>query len=170
VPPGQILFASDMPYGTTVVGAIMALRSAFEVGLQVEQVRHVMGAQLQRLLAGEGAADLGPAPGNQELRLDIVTQRIHDYLVAALSRMLIGDPAPDYLGLARLACEVGEAAEHVEAARSVMALIDAVEPYVESTGYRRPEAGAPGPRLPYPGVSILVVAANVAMTPHVPVP
>jgi uncharacterized protein len=170
VPPGQILFASDMPYGTTTVGAIMALRCAFEVGLEAEQVRHIAGTQLERLLAGEEPADLGPAPGAQELRVDIVTQRIHDYCVAALSRMLIGDRAPDYVGLARLACEVGDAAEHVDAARSVLRLLDQLDPFVESTGYQEPEAGAPGPRLPYPGISIVVIAANVAMTPHVPVP
>ena len=170
VPPGQILFASDMPYGTSTVGAIMALRCAFEVGLDAEQVRHVAGAQLARLIDGVEPVDLGPAPGNQELRLDIVTQRIHDYCVAALSRMLIGDPAPDYVGLARLACEVGDAARHQDAARSVLALLEELDPYVESIGWRKPEAGAPGPRLPYPGISIMVVAANVAMTPHVPVP
>jgi uncharacterized protein len=170
VPPGQILYASDMPYGTSTVGAILALRSALEVGLDPEQVRHIAGAQLERLLDGEEPADLGPAPGSQELRLDIVTQRIHDYLVAALSRMLIADPAPDYLGLARLACEVGEAARHQDAARSVVELLDQIDPYVESTGYQKPEAGAPGPRLPYPATSIVVIAANVAMTPHVPVP
>ena len=170
VPPGQILFASDMPYGTTTLGAIMAIRCAFEVGLEPEQVRHVAGAQLQHLLDGRPPADLGPAPGSQELRLDIVTQRIHDYLVAALSRMLIGDPARDYVGLARLACEVGDAAEHVEAARSVLKLLDELDPFVESTGYQPPEAGAPGPRLPYPGISIVVTAANISMTPHVPVP
>ncbi len=170
VPPGQILFASDMPYGTCTVGAILALRCAFEVGLEAEQVRHVAGAQLARLIDGVDPVDLGPAPGTQELRLDIVTQRIHDYCVAALSRMLIGDAAPDYVGLARLACEVGEDARHREVARSVLRLLDELDPYVESTGYRKPEAGAPGPRLPYPGVSIMVIAANVAMTPHVPVP
>jgi predicted TIM-barrel fold metal-dependent hydrolase len=170
VPPGQILFASDMPYGTSTVGAIMALRCALEVGLEAEQVRHIAGGQLERLLAGEDAADLGPAPGHQELRLDIVTQRIHDYLVAALSRMLIGDPAADYVGLARLACEVGEDAVHVDTARSVRELIDQIDPHVESTGYKPPEAGVPGPRLPYPAINIVVIAANVAMTPHVSVP
>ncbi|MDQ3934664.1 MAG: amidohydrolase family protein [Actinomycetota bacterium] len=170
VPPGQILFASDMPYGTTTLAAIMALRSALEVGLELEQIRHVMGAQLARLLDGERPADLGPAPGAQELRLDIVTQRIHDYCVAALSRMLIGDPAPDYVGLARLASEVGDASAHAEVGRSVIRLLDSIDDYVGSTGYQRPKAGVPGPRLPYPAVSIVVVAANVAMTPHVPVP
>jgi predicted TIM-barrel fold metal-dependent hydrolase len=170
VPPGQILFASDMPYGTTTVGAIMATRAAFEVGLEPEQVRHVLGAQLDRLVAREEPVDLGPAPGSQELRLDIVTQRIHDYLVAALSRMLIGDPAPDYVGLARLACEVGEASAHPEVARSALQLIDAIEPHLESLGYQEPEAGVPGPRLPHPAINIVVIAANVAMTPHVAVP
>ncbi|MEA2473832.1 MAG: uncharacterized protein QOE06_1747, partial [Thermoleophilaceae bacterium] len=170
VPPGQILFASDMPYGTTSVGAIMALRSAFQVGLEPEQVRFVLGAQIERLVNGEEPADLGPAPGNQVLRLDVVTQRIHDYCVAALARMLIGDPAADYVGLARLACEMGEDTEHAAVGRSVLQLLDGIEGYVESTGYTPPEAGAPGPRLPYPAISIVVIAANVAMTPDVPVP
>ena len=170
VPPGQILFASDMPYGTTTVGAIMALRSALQVGLRPEQVAFVAGAQLQRLIDGEEPEDLGPAPGSQQLSLDIVTQRIHEYAVAALSRMLIGDPAPDYVGLARLACEMGEGTRHEAIGRSVLKLLDGIEDYVASTNYRRPEAGAPGPRLPYPGISIAVIAANVAMTPDVPVP
>jgi predicted TIM-barrel fold metal-dependent hydrolase len=170
VPPGQILFASDMPYGTTTVGAIMALRSAFQVGLRPEQVAFVAGGQLERLIDGEEPEDLGPAPGNQQLSLDIVTQRIHEYAVAALSRMLIGDPAPDYVGLARLACEMGEGTEHAAVGASVLQLLDGIEDYVASTGYQPPQAGAPGPRLPYPGISIMVIAANVAMTPDVPVP
>lgn len=170
VPPGQILFASDMPYGTTTVGAIMALRCATQVGLRPEQIGYVAGLQLERLLAGAEPEDLGPAPGSQELRLDIVTQRIHDYCVAALSRMLIGDPGADYVGLARLACEMGEGSRHEAVGRSVLRLLDGAEEYVRSSGYRPPAAGAPGPRLPYPSVSILVVAANVAMTPDVPVP
>ena len=170
VPPGQILFASDMPYGTTVLGAILAIRCALQVGLPPEQVSFVAGMQLERLIAGEEPEDLGPAPGNQELRLDIVTQRIHDYCVAALSRMLIGDPAPDYVGLARLASEMPEGAPHEAVGRSVLRLLDGMEEYVKSTNWSPPEAGAPGPRLPYPGISVLVTAANVAMTPDVPVP
>jgi predicted TIM-barrel fold metal-dependent hydrolase len=170
VPPGQILFASDMPYGTTVLGAIMAIRCALQVGLRPEQVAFVAGMQIERLVAGEEPEDLGPAPGTQELRLDIVTQRIHDYCVAALARMLIGDPAPDYVGLARLACEMGEGTRHGAIGQSVLRLLDGMEEYVKSTNWSPPEAGAPGPRLPYPGISVLVTAANVAMTPDVPVP
>jgi predicted TIM-barrel fold metal-dependent hydrolase len=170
VPPGQILFASDMPYGTTTVGAILALRAALQVGLRPEQVSFIAGLQLERLVAGEEPEDLGPAPGSRLLRLDLVTQRIHDYCVAALSRMLIGDPGTDYVGLARLACELGEGAEHAAVGRSVLRLLDSIEGFVESTGYQPPEAGAPGPRLPYPAISIVVIAANVAMTPDVPVP
>lgn len=170
VPPGQILFASDMPYGTTTVGAIMALRCALQVGLRPEQASLVAGGQLERLVAGEEPEDLGPAPGTQELRLDIVTQRIHDYCVAALSRMLIADPADDYVGLARLACEMGEATRHAAVGQSVRRLLDSIDDFVAASDYTPPEAGAPGPRLPYPAINIVVIAANVAMTPDVPVP
>ncbi len=147
-----------------------ALRAAAQVGLRPEQIAHIAGLQVERLLDGAEPEDLGPAPGNLELRLDIVTQRIHDYCVAALSRMLIGDPGADYVGLARLACEMGEGSRHEAVGRSVLRLLDGAEEFVKSTNYTPPAAGAPGPRLPYPSVSILVIAANVAMTPDVPVP
>ena len=63
VPPGRILFASDVPYGAPVLNAILALRCALQAGLSAEQIRGVCGAQLERLLAGEEPLDLGPAPG-----------------------------------------------------------------------------------------------------------
>src|SRR5205807_8349723 len=59
VPPGQILYASDAPYGPPSVVALMALRFALQAGLTPEQVRAVAGAQIERVLGGEEPADLG---------------------------------------------------------------------------------------------------------------
>jgi hypothetical protein len=42
--------------------------------------------------------------------------------------------------------------------------------YVGSTNWAPPEPGAPGPRMPYPGVAVVMIAATVAMTPDVAVP
>ena len=39
VPPGQILFASDAPYGATAMSATWALRHALQVGLSPDQMR-----------------------------------------------------------------------------------------------------------------------------------
>ena len=61
LPPGQILFASDTPYGRTVAAASVVLRAALAAGLSAEQIAVVAGGQLERLLAGAEPLDLGPA-------------------------------------------------------------------------------------------------------------
>src|SRR5947208_15839185 len=45
VPPGQIVFASDSPYGATAVSAAFQLRSALPVGLTSEQIRSIGSGQ-----------------------------------------------------------------------------------------------------------------------------
>ncbi|HEY7453369.1 MAG TPA: amidohydrolase family protein, partial [Thermoleophilaceae bacterium] len=45
VPPGQILMASDAPYGSPTWAAVMASRHALQVGLSADQVRGVAGGQ-----------------------------------------------------------------------------------------------------------------------------
>ena len=62
LPPGQILFASDKPYGRTVAAASVVLRAALAAGLSAEQIAIVAGGQLERLLDGAEPLDLGPAP------------------------------------------------------------------------------------------------------------
>ena len=63
VPPGQILYASDMPYGGPRYPALLMLRCARAVGLTPEQVAMIAGGQIERVLAGEDLLDLGPAAG-----------------------------------------------------------------------------------------------------------
>ena len=67
IPPGQILYASDMPYGPGVFAAFVFLRTARAVGLAPEAARAIAGGQLARIVAGEELLDLGPAarPGRR---------------------------------------------------------------------------------------------------------
>ena len=170
VPPGQILFASDMPYGTTVIATILGLRAALQAGLTPDQVREIGGRQLQRLLAGEEALDLGPPPGDASIRRDLVLGRIHTYLSTAAGRMMIGDDVPDYLGLARLSCEVGEDAPQAEICASILSLLDRAESYsAEASEPTRPSGDHSRPR-PFPAVGMVIAAAAIAMTPDVPAP
>jgi uncharacterized protein len=166
VPPGQILFGSDMPYGTTLLQSILALRCALQAGLTPEQVREIAGGQLTRILDGEEALDLGPPPGDGRLTGDLILERVHSYLITAAGRMMINDKAPDYVGLARLACDVGEDAPQAPVCASVLALIDRMEDWVAKLPDRPARPGLP----PFPGVGIIAVAAAVALTPDVPLP
>ena len=61
VAPGQILWASDSPYGRPLASALQTLRCALEAGLSHEQIAGVFGGQMERLLTGGEALDLGPA-------------------------------------------------------------------------------------------------------------
>src|SRR5947208_4013136 len=63
VPPGQILFASDSPYGATAIGPAFQLRTALHVGLTPEQIRSVSSQQALRIAAGEPLQAVGPAVG-----------------------------------------------------------------------------------------------------------
>jgi len=162
VPPGQVLFGSDVPYGTTLAAAVGALRCALQVGLSAEQVRGVAGAQTERLLAREEPLELGGPPGTDLLLRDPLLERVHTYLVLAIGALIRGAEAPEPLALVRLACDVGDGgAPYPEVYRSVLALLD-----------RREEMAA-DPELPESarrGGHLVVTAGMVARTPDVPLP
>src|SRR5215210_1538667 len=64
VPPGQILYGSDIPFASPAEGIILTGRVAIQAGLSPEQVRGVMGSQLDRLAAHGDPLELGPTPGD----------------------------------------------------------------------------------------------------------
>src|SRR3954447_13946444 len=66
VPPGRILYASDIPFASPAEGIILTGRVAIQAGLSAPQVRVVMGGQLERLIARDEPLDLGPAPADAE--------------------------------------------------------------------------------------------------------
>jgi uncharacterized protein len=162
VPPGQILFGSDIPYGRTVAAAAVVLRSALAAGLSDDQVRSVAGAQLQRLLAGDSPGDLGLAPTQPVRAAGALLERVHTLLVAASARMTAGQPTDEYLDLARLACALPGDHPDARAATTVAAILDRYERY---------RAMGPlqiGPRPP--GIHLIFVAAAIARTPWLPLP
>jgi predicted TIM-barrel fold metal-dependent hydrolase len=113
VPPGQILYASDMPYGGPRYPSFLMLRCARAVGLSPEQAASIAGGQVARVVAGEDLADLGPAPGTGRLgRRILAYERVIGYLTAAVQMTFRqGDPT-EALALARLGCQAPEDHEH----------------------------------------------------------
>lgn len=103
IPPGQILFGSDEPYmdfGTVL--AIM-LRCARFAGLPADALELVAGGQLERLLAGEPAADAGPALGPPAARPSPTESRLATLVAAAGGCMLGGGDPSRMFELARAA-------------------------------------------------------------------
>jgi predicted TIM-barrel fold metal-dependent hydrolase len=160
VPPGQILFASDCPYGTPLQHAMFMLRCARQAGLSDEQVRSLMGGQIERLVNGEEPADLGPALGSREVADDVLLQRVSGFLHTAIGRIFSGADAEETLALVRLSCYTGEEEPRREVFRSVLELLDLHDAVVE------PGRRSPGAR----GTHLVITALAVAATPDAGVP
>jgi predicted TIM-barrel fold metal-dependent hydrolase len=124
VPPGQILYASDMPYGPPMLTATGMVRSARAVGLAREQVAAIAGAQLDRVLAGDDLLDLGPEPGTGALGPRVLGfERAVSYLTAAVHMAFRGGDPTEALALARLACQASAEAPFASRLREVDALV-----------------------------------------------
>jgi hypothetical protein len=159
-PPGQVLWASDSPYGQPLGAAVNGLRCAVQAGLDGEQLRGTAGGQLAQIMAGEAPLDLGPAPGVAR-PIDPLLERIGIHLSCAVILMLRGAEYTESLALARLACDVRGDGEVAQVCRATLALIDLFERYL----------GPPPPGRPMPeSVRFVVTALYVARTPDVPLP
>jgi predicted TIM-barrel fold metal-dependent hydrolase len=162
VPPGQILMASDAPYGTPAFAATMALRHGLQVGLSRDALRGVLGGQARRLADREEPLDLGPPPGEDSISRDSLMLRVHSFLLSAIGQGFVGVDPEETLALAALACHVREGDPHAPVYRAILALLEARESY-DPTGDGRPSRFARG-------LHLIVVAAALARTPDVPVP
>lgn len=159
-PPGQVVWASDSPYGSPTQMAAIVLRCALHCGLSHDALRSVAGEQMERVLAGEPLLDLGPAPGPPERAIDPHLERVAAHLAFALGRE-ISKPGEGVEGvtLARLAADVGDDSPHAEICERILVLLDAFE------GHRLRED-----RLMFSELWILTLALGVARTPDVSVP
>jgi predicted TIM-barrel fold metal-dependent hydrolase len=162
VAPGQILMASDAPYGSPTWATVMAARNALQAGLDAEQTRAVLGGQALRLVNGDEPLDLGPAPGVEHLPRDPLLDRVYSFLMSALGQMFHGVEPTETLALVRLACDVGDDAPQAPICRWVLELLDERERY-SPEGDGRPARFAPG-------LHFAVGALGIVRTPDVPVP
>jgi len=160
VPPGQILFASDAPYGTPLQHALFMVRSALHVGLSEEQIRGLMGGQIERLIAAEDPLELGPALDRRELPVDVLLHRIETFLVTAIGRIFSGADAAETLALARLAADVSPDDPRAEVCASIVRLLDLHDRVAD------PPPRNPGSR----GIHLVLTATCLAATPDLGAP
>jgi uncharacterized protein len=162
VPPSQILYGSDAPYGRPPLSVTLAVRSALQAGLGQEQLRGIMGGQIARILDGEEPLDLGPPPGQQAQSSDLLLSRVASFLVFGVGPGFAGveQTLSEAVALARLCCEVGDDAEEAEVCRSVLELLDRFDEM----------GGAATARRGSPTLGVLILALCVASTPRAPLP
>ncbi len=159
VPPGQILFASDAPYGHTLISAVTQLRSALQVGLPAEQIRSITSEQSLRIAAGGELQPAGPAVGERERAAHVLLDRVAEYvMLGAIATMRGSDGGPEMLALARMACDVPDDIDDAPVFAAIRGLLDS---------YDEVQAAEPANRR---RLAFLILAANVARTPDVPVP
>ena len=158
VPPGQILFASDAPYGATGFSAAFQLRTALQVGLSPEQIRSVGSEQALRLAAGEAPQPCGPAVGESDRPSHSLLDRVAQYLMlASIAAMRGGDPT-ELVALGRLACDVPDEVDDGPVFAAVRWLLDRYDQY---------SADYPEDRR---RLTFLIMATTAARTPDVPLP
>jgi predicted TIM-barrel fold metal-dependent hydrolase len=162
VPPGQILFASDMPYGSGRFAQLNLLRCAREVGHDGEALALMAGAQIARLIDGADPLDGGPAPGARAAgHRWLAGERIIAYAAAAFHGAVRGGDPTEALALARLACQVATGGADGDEAT----LLGACDEYLA----RAQEALAAAPEQPRRILYAAIAAQLLAGTPRVPV-
>src|SRR4051794_20143739 len=162
VPPGQILYASDMPYGSGRFAELNLLRCAREVGHSDETIALMAGAQVARLVEADDPLDGGPAPGAHAAgHRWLAGERIIAYTASAFHGVLRGGDPTEALALARLACQVATGGADGDEAT----LLGACDEYLA----RAQEALAADPDQPRRILYAAIAAQLLAGTPRVPV-
>jgi hypothetical protein len=159
-PPGNIVWASDSPYGLPLTSAVMHLRLAAQAGLDVAQIRSIAGAQMEHVLDGGDPLDAGPPPGDMKA-IDPLLARVVSHGCQAVARMFVRADPSEAVALAKLACGVGQESEHADVFAAVLGLLEDYEEHITPV----PE----GLRI-HPAARLLLFAVIVARTPDVPLP
>jgi predicted TIM-barrel fold metal-dependent hydrolase len=127
VPPEQILYASDYPYGRQPNSLLIALRTARIAGLSEDDVRAMLWGNANRIAEGEPPLEPSSPQGSDTLTQTMQLARIHQYL--SMATTLLWSRQQDtggVLGLALNTCEeqdghveVGQIRELLEVAREL---------------------------------------------------
>ncbi len=163
VPPEQVVYASDYPYGRQPSSLLIALRTALQAGLNEEDISGMLAGNANRIADGEPPLEPSTPRGNGTFRQPLAFARIHQYL--SMATPLLWTRQPDtigVLGLALNACderngspaeieqirelvrtardlwrglpEVEEEADRVRVSRATFRLIHLADIYAVTTG------------------------------------
>src|SRR5205823_4563023 len=89
VPPEQVLYASDYPYGQQPASLLIALRTARAAGLTAPQIGELLGPNARRIADGEPPLEPSQPQGAEVLTQPMAFARIHQYLSMAMPLLFI---------------------------------------------------------------------------------
>jgi predicted TIM-barrel fold metal-dependent hydrolase len=101
MPPEQIVYASDYPYGRQPNSMLMALRTARVAGFDNDQIRNLLGRNAARIADGEPPLEPSRPKGGDILIQPTILARIHQYL--SMATPLIWTRQADTIGVLGLA-------------------------------------------------------------------
>ena len=106
MPPEQIVYASDYPYGRQPNSLVLATRTARVAGFGEDAVRDLLGRNAARIADGEPPLTPSEPLGGDEFSQPTIFARIHQYLSMATPLMWTRQPDTiGVLGLALNACD-----------------------------------------------------------------
>ena len=155
VPPGRILFASDIPFASPAEGIVLTGRIGLEAGLDDPQMRSVLGGQAAGLVAHEDPLDVGELQ-REAAPLPPRLERVYVSLCLAAERMLSGGDPGQGLELAKAAARDPDE-EHAEVLGLVGELLARAEERETADPLRAART---------PGFDLVLAAAVVARTPN----
>ena len=111
VPPEQVLYASDYPYGRQPNSLHIALRTAHAAGFTEEQIRNMLWVNASRIAEGEEPLRPTEPQGSDVYAQPMQLARIHQYL--SMATPLLWTRQPDTIGVLGLALNTcGESDGH----------------------------------------------------------
>jgi predicted TIM-barrel fold metal-dependent hydrolase len=146
VPPEQILYASDYPYGRQPQSLLIGLRTATTAGLNDQELRNMLAGNANRIAVGEEPLEPSTPSGGDEFSQSMALARIHQYL--SMATPLLWTRQQDtigVLGLALNACyerdgypeELDQIKELISTAQDLWRTLPEIEDEGERTSTRR---------------------------------
>ena len=141
VPPEQVLYASDFPYGQQPGSLLIAVKTALRAGYSEEQLRRMLAGNAEAIADGGELPEPSTPRGGSMLEQPMQLARIHQYL--SMATPLLWSRQPDTIGVLGLAINtcaerngyaesVDRIRELLEAARDLWAVIPGIEDELEA--------------------------------------
>ena len=141
IPPEQVVYASDYPYGQQPSSLLLAVKTAIRAGYDDDQLRLMLAGNANALADGTQLAEPTEPMGTDTIAMPLQLARISQYL--SMATPLLWSRQPDQVGVLGLAIntcaernghgdEVDKIRELLEAARDLWATVPEIEEEVEA--------------------------------------